>query len=240
MTKTLLTLTTDQESISAQVAKLSPEARRLRKAIGKRQAIGKEWDGAANDNAAIAWPLARALATEGNIDLLKYAMMYRRIYDSAKSDAKLGGSSVSIEDEFSYDQYYAKAGSGELQMRDNGDLVRKYSRKSNASSVDIPARRNGSDSSSGYGGVPKPWTGDRAVNDMIDNKARLAQLQRVLGHLCEPFELACIDGATLQAVGNSVGIANRAGSMGAGRALVHTALVTLRDCMGKVTRADLE
>jgi hypothetical protein len=209
-----------------------------RKRINKRQSIGDDWDGrAANDN--IAWPLATALLKEGNADLLKYAMMYRKIHDMAKSDAMLGGSTVALGEGIAIDRHTV--------IRDNGTIAYRRVRQSTAASVDIPARRrfdastaDDSDSNEkNWSNIPKPWNGDRPVNDKIDAQRKLNRLQSALGHLCEPFELACIDGATLEAVGNAAGIANRAGAMGAGRALVHTALATLRDVIGEVRRQDL-
>jgi hypothetical protein len=205
--------------------------------LHKRSQKGKDWDGtAANDN--IAWPLATALIKEGNTELLKYAMLYRKVYDTAKSEAKLGGSNAVLRDGMSLDRH--------IHVREDGRIVQKHVRQSTAANVDIPARKKvppfadeETDVQRDTVRVPKAWNGDRPVNDMMDAQQHLSRLQSALGYLCEPFELACIDGRTLEAVGNSVGTANRAGAMGAGRALVHMALVTLRDCIGDVKRGDL-
>ena len=51
--------------------------------------------------------------------------------------------------------------------------------------------------------------------------------------------MAIVDGARLEEVGNAAGIANRAGAMGAGRAIIHMGLVVLRAAMGGIGRADL-
>lgn len=213
---------------------------KLRRGINKRQGIGSDWDGrAANDN--IAWPLATALIKEGNTDLLKYAMFYRRIHTAAKSNALLGGSTVTLGEGMALDRH--------IHVRPNGSIAYKHVRQSKAASIDIPSRKksitdsetqlSSDKSESGYTNVPKPWKGDAPVNDMIDAKHQLSRLQSALGYLCEPFELACIDGKTLGEVGNAVGIANRAGSMGAGRAMVHMALITLRDTIGDLQRKDI-
>ncbi|MFD2650673.1 hypothetical protein [Brucella rhizosphaerae] len=213
---------------------------KMRRRIEKRQSIGDDWDGrAANDN--IAWPLATALIKEGNTDLLKYAMMYRRIHTAAKSNAVLGGSSVMLGDGMAIDRH--------IHVRPNGSVAYKHVRQSTAASVDIPSRKksitdsetqlSSDKSESGYTSVPKPWRGDVPVNEMIDAQHKLGRLQSALGHLCEPFELACIDGKTLAEVGTTVGIANRSGAQGAGRALVHTALITLRDILGNLQRQDI-
>lgn len=205
-----------------------------------RASAGKDWDGtSANDN--IAWPLATALIKEGNTELLKYAMMYRKVHDTAKSEAKLGGSSVSLGDGMALDR--------NVHIKDNGSIAYKHVRQSVAADKDMPARRKtqtdaeaqhtSEKAESGYTNVPKQWKGDEPVNNMIDAQRRLGSLRQALGHLCEPFELACIDGRTLQEVGNAVGTANRAGAMGAGRAIVHMALITLRDSMGEIHRSDL-
>lgn len=63
--------------------------------------------------------------------------------------------------------------------------------------------------------MPKPWKGDALVNDMIDARHKLGRLQSALGYLCEPFELACIDGKTLRDVGEAAGIGNKNAPMGA-------------------------
>jgi hypothetical protein len=233
-------LSGEGENLSSRIPYTSDEragvhAQKSRLAV--RATIGKDWDGvAANDN--IAWPLATALIREGNTELLKYAMMYRRIHDTAKSNAMLGGTSVRLDDGVALDRHSV--------IRPDGKIAYRRVRQSTAANVDIPARRRFDASTAddnetnekNWSNIPKPWKGDEPVNNKMDAERRLAQLQGVLGHLCEPFELACIDGATLEAVGNSEGIANRAGAMGAGRALIHKALVTLRDHMDPPRRSD--
>jgi hypothetical protein len=211
--------------------------------LAKRARIGADWDGkAANDN--IAWPLATALVREGNTELLKAAMYYRKVHDTAKSEAKLGGSSVSIGDGVALDRY--------SYVRPNGSVVYARPRQKKSADVDIPAKRYTSPPSydtvdhsseevkvSNWSNVPKPWNGDAPVNNMIDAQRRLGELRSRLGYLCEPFELACIDGRTLEEVGNAMGTANRSGATAAGRAIVHMALITLRDAIGDVKRSDL-
>jgi len=208
-----------------------------RKRLGARASFGAEWNGsAANDN--IDWPLAKALLAEGNTELLKYAMAYRRVYEQAKSEALLGGKGVSLGDGMAVDRH--------TYVKPDGRIVYKHARQSTAAGVNIPPTvkvppfvDDATDTNRNSVRVPKAWDGDKPVNDMIDAKAKLARVQAKLGHLCEPFEMACIDGATLQEVGNAAGINNRAGAMGAGRAIIHMALVTVRDTIGEVTRNDL-
>ncbi|MFC0245808.1 hypothetical protein ACFOLL_12680 [Falsochrobactrum ovis] len=207
--------------------------------ISRRQSIGKDWDGrAANDN--IAWPLATALIREGNTELLKYAMMYRRIHTAATSNAVLGGSSVTMGDGMALDRH--------IHVRSNGSIAYKHVRQSTAASVDIPAKHatvtdsetqiTSGKNESGYTNVPKQWRGDVPVNEMIDARHKLGRLQSALGYLCEPFELACIDGRTYAEVGVAIIGGSVAIATGAGRALVHTALVTLRDIFGRLERED--
>lgn len=234
-------LSGEGENLSSRIGYTTSErdgvhAQKSRLAI--RATVGKDWDGAAaNDN--IAWPLATALVREGNTELLKYAMKYRRIYDTAKSEAMLGGATVNFGEGMAIDQ--------RQWIKPNGQIAYKGARTVSTQEPETqPKRKTVADSEeqmssekvdSGWTNVPKQWKGDEPVNNMIDAQRELAILQARLGHLCEPFELACIDGATLEAVGNSEGIANRAGAMGAGRALMHKALVTLRDFMDKPTRS---
>jgi hypothetical protein len=211
--------------------------------LGKRAAIGKDWDGKA-DNDNIAWPLATSLIREGNTELLKAAMAYRKIHDTAKSKALLGGKSAAIGGNIAIDRY--------AYIKPNGAVVYKHPRQKKSADVDIPAKQYtvppqydqidaGSEAIkvSNWTNIPKPWNGDKPVNDMLDAQGRLDGLRARLGILVEPLEMAVIDGATYQAVGNSLGVANRAGAMGAGCAAVHMGLVVVRDALGKIDRKDL-
>lgn len=207
------------------------------KRLAKRQAIGNGWDGKA-DNDNIAWPLATSLIREGNTELLKAAMYYRKVHAEANSGAVLGGQSVSIGDGFSLDRH--------THLRPNGTIAYKHVRQRTAASVDIPAKMRVPPYANEEDGVeknsvriPKPWKGDEPVNNMIDAQRRLVELRSSLGVLAEPFERSVIDGATYREVGNAAGIANKPGAEGAGRALVHAALISVRDFIGAVRREDL-
>lgn len=225
-------------AVYAEHEKVGVHAQKKRLAI--RAKIGSGWDGrAANDN--IAWPLATALIKEGNTELLKYAMLYRKIHDTAKSGSLLGGSSPQLGNGVSLDQRQWIKPNGEIAYKgvrkvakvvDEGQGKRKIQ-------TDAEGQLTSGKQDSGYTNVPKEWNGDVPVNNRMDAERRLHRLQSLLGHLCEPFELACIDGKTLEEVGNAAGIKNKNGAMGAGRALVHTALVTLRDAVGTVRVEDL-
>jgi hypothetical protein len=201
--------------------------------LAERAYIGRNWDGKpANDN--INWPLAKALLTEGNGELLKYAMAYRRIYDHAKSEAELGMGDSTGPEMVVVHRSRIDESSGTLIY--GGELVHK------AGTIEIPATRTSPtnpDSKKSATPVTKPWNGDAPVNNMIDAKRELARLNARMGPTVEPFEMACIDGATLAEVGNALGVANRAGSMGAGKALCHLALITIRDNLRKPERLDL-
>lgn len=211
--------------------------------IAERANIGKDWDGkAANDN--IAWPLATALVREGNTELLKAAMYYRKIHDTAKSEALLGGRTASIGDGMALDRY--------SYVRPDGTVTYARPRQKQAASVDIPSKQYTAPPSydnmlpsseevkvSNWTNIPKPWKGDEPVNNMLDAQRRLAELRAILGILVEPLEMAVVDGATYQAVGNASGVADRSGSIAAGRAVVHMALVSLRNVIGNVRQSDL-
>jgi len=205
--------------------------------LAKRAAIGADWDGkAANDN--ISWPLATALIREGNTELLKAAMAYRRIHDQAYSGATLGGTGVAMRDGFALDRH--------IHIRPNGTIAYKHIRQRTAAEVDIPARQyvppfDDDETQQQHNSVkvPKAWSGDAPVNNKLDAQSRLVALRRNLGVLAEPLEMAVIDGATYRAIGNAAGVANKAGAEGAGRALVHTALLAVRDALGNIRRKDL-
>lgn len=227
-------LASDGVGLPSRQTYLNLEAVRAQKVrLALRAEHGKDWDGkAANDN--IAWPLAKALLAEGNTELLKYAMAYRRIYEQAKGEVLIGinaapAPELSIVYRNSIDESTGRITYG-------AELVSK------AAGNDIPptvARPTNPDSKKKAAPIPKPWTGDRAINDAIDARECLSWIQLRLGAIREPFEMACIDGATLQEVGNATGVANRGGAMAAGRAIVHLGLITVRDTIGHVNRKDL-
>jgi len=204
--------------------------------LAVRMKIGKDWDGKA-DNDNIAWPLATSLVREGNTELLKTAMAYRRIYDSANSDAVLGGSTYTPKEGKVIDYV------SELD-ESTGRISYGKARKSNSADAiaSTPARRKNITNDATLAAsspVPKPWNGDRAVNDMIDNRGKLADIRSRLGVLVEPLELAVVEGKTYQSVGNSIGVADRSGSIAAGRSVVHLALIAARDAIGEIRREDI-
>ncbi|WP_242221672.1 hypothetical protein [Shinella zoogloeoides] len=206
--------------------------------LAARARYGSEWDGkVANDN--IAWPLATALVREGNTELLKAAMYYRKIHDTAKSEAKLGGSGVQLNDGMSIDRHSV--------LKADGKIAYRRVRQSTAAEADIPARRrfdastaeDGDEPQKNWSSIPRPWKGDEPVNAMIDAQSRLFDLRNRLGVLAEAFEMATIDGATYEAIGNMMGNAHKVPATAAGRSIVHMGLITIRDAIGKVSRADL-
>lgn len=205
--------------------------------IAKRQAgRGDNWDGKP-DNDNIAWPLAKALLAEGNQDLLKYAMAYRKIEASANSGATLGGGSGNLSGGLSLDR--------NVHIKDNGDVAFKHVRQSTAAKHDIPGRRSvpvdpeGDSPDRNSVRVVKVWRGDVPVNEMIDNKRTLAKLHAKMGPLVEMFDLACVHGLTLEQVGRHMGVGSAKQASGAARALIHMALIVVRDALGEIKREDL-
>jgi hypothetical protein len=233
-------LSGDGENLQSRIAYTQSEREGVhaeKRRLHHRLKSSNDWDGtAANDN--IAWPLATALIREGNTELLKAAMYYRKVHGTAKSDAMLGGTSVSVGGDVAIDQ--------RQWVKPNGQVAYKGVRVVSSDEPETTARRKAQTCSdapekaeAGYTNVPKAWKGDEPVNNMIDAKAQLAAMQSMLGPLVEPLEMAVIDGATYQAVGNASGVADRSGASAAGRAIVHMALVSMRDIIGKVSRHDM-
>jgi hypothetical protein len=236
----LKALAGEGENLASRIAYTDGEREGVHKQkqrLAKRGKIGGDWDGrAANDN--VAWPLATALIREGNTELLKAAMYYRKVHDTAKSDARLGGSSVSIENGVALDRH--------TQIRSNGSLAHKHVRQSDAADVDIPAKRRTATCSEvpekaevGYTNVPKAWKGDEPVNNMIDAQVVLGQLRSALGPLVEPLEMAVVDGATYEAIGYSLREAHKRLAISTGRAMVHLALISIRGSAGEIKRSSL-
>lgn len=220
----------EKEGVHAHKARLRHRAKK-----------GSDWDGsAANDN--IAWPLATSLIREGNTELLKAAMYYRKVHDTAKSNAMLGGSSVSLGDGISVDQ--------RQWVKPNGQVAYKGVRVVASSEPETSAKRKsqtdseeqlfGAKPESGYTNVPKAWNGDLPVNNMIDAQRRIGELRGRLGPLVEPFEMSVIDGATYEAIGNMLGNAHKVTATAAGRSVVHMGLIAVRDVIGNVSRSEIE
>ena len=204
--------------------------------LAKRAAIGSDWDGKP-DNDNLNWPLATSLIREGNVELLKTAMAYRRIHDQANSGAVLGGST-----------YTAKEGKviDYVSRLDESTGVVQYGKARKSRSVDAiastPARKKNVTNEttiSASSPVPKPWSGDRAVNDMIDAKPKLAAIRHRLGVLVEPLEMSVVDGATYEKVGYSLGESHKRLAQSTGCAVVHLALISVRDSLGAINREDL-
>jgi len=226
-----------QAAIDAAKAEDRILERRERVRLGKRAAIGKDWDGRA-DNDNINWPLATALLREGNTELLKAAVAYRRIHAQAHCGAVLGGSSAPLGKGMALDQRTHITASGNVVYK-GARSVETAEPESQPTMKVLPYVAEDDGVERNTTRVPKPWNGDQPVNDMIDAQTKLVALRERLGALVEPLELSVVDGKTYQEVGNSVGVANRAGALGAGRATVHLALLTLRDSLGNIKRSDL-
>lgn len=240
LTKRQTTLLGEGENLSSPIKYKDHEkgaVHHQKRRLHQRAQVGKDWDGtAANDN--VAWPLATALIREGNTELLKAAMYYRRVHDAAKSEAKLGGSSVRIDDGMALDRH--------TKIRANGTIAYKHVRQRTAAEVDIPAKRyvppyedEAEDMQRNSVRIPKPWNGDMPVNTMIDAQRRLGEIRSNLGILAEPLEMAVVDGATYEAIGNMLGQSHKVPATAAGRTAVHMGLITLRDTIGNIKRSDL-
>lgn len=202
--------------------------------LAARASYGRDWDGKAeNDN--INWPVGKALLAEGNTELLKYAMRYRQIYDMAKSEVAIGFRGTPSPEMRLVHKNQMDESTGKIRY--SGELVLRRS-----SPNEIPATRStptNADSKKNAAPVPKPWNGDMEIINAIDARVLLGRMQARLGPIQEPFEMAVVDCATLEQVGNAAGIANRAGAMGAGRALVHVGLLAVCEMLGGISRKDM-
>lgn len=226
----------DKDEVEAKRKAEKQAMHRERARLATRMKIGKDWDGApANDN--IAWPLAKALLAEGNGDLLKYALAYRKVHTQACSNAVLGGSTYTEKDGRVLDY---------VSNLDESTGVISYGKPRKSRSVEAvastpPRRKNATNeaSTSAFSSVPKPWNGDKSVNDMIDARPKLSRLRLVLGAIVEPFEMAVVDGATLAEVGKASGASSRDGAPAAGRAICHMGLLAIRGVLGELRMSDI-
>lgn len=226
-----------QAAIDAAKAEDRILERRERVRLGKRAAIGKDWDGRA-DNDNINWPLATALLREGNTELLKAAVAYRRIHAQAHCGAVLGGSSAPLGKGMALDQRTHITASGNIVYK-GARSVETAEPESQPMMKVLPYVAEDDGIERNVAKVPRPWNGDKPVNDMIDAQTKLIALRERLGALVEPLELSVVDGKTYQEVGNSLGEAHKVPATSAGRTVVHLALLTARDAFGSIKRPDL-
>ncbi|ABF71353.1 p107 [Rhizobium phage 16-3] len=198
----------ERDGVHAQKARLARMAKK-----------GADWDGtAANDN--IAWPLATALIREGNTELLKAAIDYRKLYDTAKSNAMLGfGSSCLGSIQVDEDTIVSRS----------GKVVKLSSPKRKTSPVEVDE----TGVQSNWSSVPKPWNGDAPVNDAIDARRLLCLVQIKLGQLCEAVEMAVVDGSTYKEIGEHLGVSGRSEGTAVGRTIVHLGLTAVKDAMSR-------
>lgn len=238
--KTKMVVAGDGSSIPSRVAYSERERGAVHEQkvrLHARSSIGKDWDGKA-DNDNINWPLATSLIREGNTELLKAAMAYRKIHTEAYSGAVLGGAGVVMREGFSLDRH--------TKIRADGTIAYKHVRQREAAEVDIPAKQyvppfEDEEAQTNHNciKVPKPWNGDAPVNNKLDSQTRLVALRQHLGILVEPLEMSVVDGATYEAVGRSMGEAHKVPATAVGRSAVHMALISVRDAMGNITRKSL-
>lgn len=239
----------NQELVAASAAKTAA-AREVREQAAKaeakaaksagrnatvRQHIGEDWDGKADNDNPIGWPLAKALLADGKQHLLKYAMRYRRIEASATSDARLDGKKPESE-MVSIDH--------ETHIMPNGEIAYGKVRKSVSAEAigSTPSRRsNVTNEATMHPSSPvaKKWNGDAKVIDMVDDKRRLAQLRTKLGVFVEPFEEAVLHGATLEAVGRMMGAGSVRGAQTSAKVMLQMGLYSVADELGEIRRDDL-
>ncbi|QFT69621.1 hypothetical protein FIU93_22750 [Labrenzia sp. THAF35] len=204
--------------------------------IKKRQSIGDDWDGKSSAN-NINWPLATALIREGNQELLKAAMFYRKVEAQAHSNPLIGGGGSVDMREVMIDR--------ETRIRRNGEIVQADIRQSKASGakVNCGTRTTKADDKTNPDDIKAPiqgaWSGDRAVNDRMDAERLYPRLEQLLGPILGPFEEMVCDGLTYEQAGRRMGVGNEAGARGAAQAVAHLGLVRVRDFAGNVSRDDL-
>jgi hypothetical protein len=216
-------------------------------AIAERQAIGKSWDGAANDNIDI--PLLKLLKRDTDGHHIKTVIRYRALV-ALCSVEPLQGQEIRLADGFASDRVTlpllgpeevdkaAKDGFPVDRIR-GGNISYKEVRKRRGT-FSLPATRavDQSEESS------MPRTVSTAVrftvntlHDAIDSKPVLAELRAALGPLCDLFEAAVLDGQTMTEIGASMGAVEKAAG-GTGRAVIMRALDVLKDTWDDIEKRE--
>lgn len=196
--------------------------------LAKRAERGHDWDG--KEVAEQGWPLAKSLLREGNEALLRVAVKYRVLYETAKGDPLLGGGGSPMASGMAIDQRTHVNSNGNIAYKGVRKVAGAPQEKSPTMKVE-PVENKETGVQYNTVKIPKKWNGDRAVNDKLDAERLLSQVQEALGHLQEPLEMSVVDGATYQEVGNYLREAQRSQAIAAGRTVVHLGLVTVRDAL---------
>lgn len=206
--------------------------------LAKLEAQRADWDGSmcpANDN--IGWPLAKALLTEKNHDLLLVAIRYRQIERAATSGYQLMGLSPTAD--LSITRVSETDENGDISQ---GGVRRSKSADAIATTPGRKARATDNDEGDPApmrtSSVQRPWKGDDKLHAMIDGKKILEKLHEVLGAFVEPLEAMVVEGATYEEVGRRFGVGNRAGAMGFARGVAHVGLLAAKGVLAGYTHID--
>lgn len=148
------------------------------------------------------WPLQKLLRTESNNHCLALAERYRGIHDLAAMPVELVGADP-------VDLYVVQ------NQADDGKNKGAKRLTGRMATVETFPRR-------GSAPIPRRWNGDWRILSSIDAKQELAILRGKLAYvskILEAFEMAVVDGMTLEAIGKQLGGGSK-GAKGEARARI--------------------
>ncbi|MBY5563594.1 hypothetical protein [Rhizobium leguminosarum] len=179
---------------------------------------GKAWyssnfcrDQHANDRRD--WPLEKLLNTEQNDHCLRLARRYRHLHDVATLPTELIGTDAADN------VYIVHKEDAEGKPKEIKVVTGK---RANVDTAPTRAAAMTSETKRRAALVPKKWQGDMPLLAKIDAGRELAYLRArlaVTDNIISAFEMAVLDGDTLEAIGRALGAGSK-GAKGAARAWV--------------------
>lgn len=203
--------------------------------IKKRQSIGDDWDSKRSAN-NINWPLATALIREGNQELLKAAMFYRKVEAQAHSNPLIGGTAPNYGD-MQVDRRMFVRGNGQISYAEEKKCDELSVRPSSGTRAKKADDRISPDKIKAP--IRGPWKGDHSLLAKMDAERAYEKLSSLIGAYLEPFEDLVCDNLTYEQVGNKMRVgSNAAGARAAAQAVAHLGLIAIRDAR-KIEKKDL-
>lgn len=218
--------------------------RRQRVRLGKRAAIGKDWDGADNDNED--FPLLAALRRDRDNDSIEFVLAYRRLVALAECEPlqgqRVGGDidvehvSTNLSEQTEKALEKAKEDGWNITSLPGGEIRYKQVRKRKGGTFHLPALR-----AVAANDETRVRTAPLAIKfncdlliEQIDAKPILAHVRQVLGPLLDILEDAVLGSRSYTDIGRRKGA--KAKPDETGRVMVKWAILVAEDALHNATQ----
>jgi hypothetical protein len=213
--------------------------RRQRVRLGRRAAIGKDWDGADNDNED--FPLLAALRREKDNDSIEFVLAYRRLVALAECEPlqgqRAGGDidtvhvSTNLSEQTEEILAKAKEDNWNVTSLPGGEIRYKHVRKRKGGTFHLPAMRAvaaNDETRVRTAPLPVKFNCDILI-ELIDAKPVLEHIRQSLGPLCDILEDAVLGACSYTDIGRRKGA--KAKPDETGRVLVKWAITIAEDAL---------